>query len=142
MSPSPSYKERDIMTKVYPIILTPDEPGYVVSIPDLEINTQGYTLAEAVFMARDAIGLWGTYEQDSNHPIPEPSTAEPPHEPGELVTWVDIDLDEYRRKHDTRAVRRNITLPAWLDEAAKKANINVSGFIQNALKEYLRVTEP
>ena len=134
------------MTKVYPVILTPtkigSKKGFAVHVPDLQIDTQGHDLAEAVFMARDAIGLWGICREDGNRPVPEPSTVPPPHEPGEMVTWVDIDLDEYRRKHDTRAVRRNITLPAWLDEAAKKANINVSGFIQNALKEYLRVSEP
>ena len=127
------------MTKVYPIVLTPSKCGYVVSVPDLDINTQGGDMAEAIFMARDAIGLWGICELDAKRDIPEPSTSEPTREPGELVSWVDIDFDEYRRKHDNRTVRRNITLPAWLDEAASKADINVSGFIQNALKEHLGI---
>ena len=127
------------MIKVYPVILTPAKCGYVVSVPDLDINTQGKDLAEAIFMARDAIGLWGICEQDGGRAIPEPSAVEPPHEDGELISWVDIDFDEYRRKHDNRTVRRNITLPAWLDEAASNANINVSGFIQNALKEHLNI---
>ena len=127
------------MIKVYPIVLTPTKSGYVVSVPDLDINTQGKDIAEAIFMARDAIGLWGICQQDDNCEIPEPSTIEPPHDQGELVSWVDIDFDEYRRKHDNRTVRRNITLPAWLDEAASKANINVSGFIQSALKQHLRI---
>ena len=127
------------MAKVYPVILTPSKCGYVVSVPDLDINTQGGNLAEAIFMARDAIGLWGICELDAKREIPEPSTAEPNRETGELVSWVDVDFDEYRRKHDNRTVRRNITLPAWLDEAASSANINVSGFIQNALKKHLGI---
>ena len=127
------------MIKVYPIILTPAKCGYVVSVPDLDINTQGKDIAEAIFMARDAIGLWGICRLDDNREIPEPSAAEPPREDGELVSWVDIDFDEYRRKHDNRTVRRNITLPAWLDEAASEANINVSGFIQSALKKQLNI---
>ena len=127
------------MTKVYPIILTPSKCGYVVSVPDLDINTQGKDIAEAIFMARDAIGLWGICEQDDNRAIPEPSVIEPPREEGELVSWVDINFDEYRRNHENRTVRRNITLPAWLDEAAAKANINVSGFIQSALKKHLNI---
>ena len=45
------------MTKVYPVILTPTASGYVVTVPDLDINTQGKDLAEAIYMARDAIGL-------------------------------------------------------------------------------------
>ena len=127
------------MTRVYPVILLPTESGYVVSVPDLNIDTQGNDIAEAIFMARDAIGLWGICQQDKNNPIPEPSTIEPPHEANEFVSWVDIDFDAYRRKHDNHAVRRNITLPAWLDEAVKEANINVSGFIQAALKKHLNI---
>jgi predicted RNase H-like HicB family nuclease len=130
------------MSKVYPAIFTPVENGFVVTVPDLDINTQGKDMAEAIFMARDAIGLWGICEQDAKRAIPEPSASEPPREAKELVSWVDIDFDEYRRKHDNRTVRRNITLPAWLDEAANKANINVSGFIQTALKDYLQVENP
>jgi len=127
------------MRKAYPIILTPTERGYVVSVPDLEINTQGKDIPEALFMARDAVGLWGISVQDANRPIPEPSIVVPEHEGNELVSWVDIDFAEYRRKHDNRTVRRNITLPAWLDEAAKEADINVSGFVQTALKAHLQL---
>jgi predicted RNase H-like HicB family nuclease len=127
------------MSKVYPVIFTPVRDGFVVTVPDLDINTQGKDMSEAIFMARDAIGLWGISEQDAKRTIPEPSTDEPLRENGDLISWVDIDFDEYRRKHDNRTVRRNITLPAWLDEAANKANINVSGFIQSALKEYLKI---
>ena len=127
------------MTRVFPAVLSTAKCGYIVSIPDLEIDTQGTDIADAILMARDAIGLWGITQIDLGNKIPEPSTVEPNHEHGELVTWVDIDFDEYRRRHDNRTVRRNITLPAWLDEAASKANINVSGFIQNALKAHLGV---
>jgi len=130
------------MVKAYPVILTPAKCGYVVSIPGLDINTQGKDIADAIFMARDAIGLWGICEQDENRAIPEPSVTEPQREPGELISWVDIDFGEYRRKNDNRTVRRNITLPAWLDYAANKANINVSGFIQTALKKHLQVDKP
>jgi predicted RNase H-like HicB family nuclease len=127
------------MVKVYPVILTPVEGGFVVTVPDLDINTQGKDMPEAIYMARDAIGLWGITEQDAKRTIPEPSTFEPLRDEGDLVSWVDIDFDEYRRRNDNRTVRRNITLPAWLDDAANKANITVSGFIQSALKEYLKI---
>ncbi|MDR1747458.1 MAG: type II toxin-antitoxin system HicB family antitoxin, partial [Spirochaetaceae bacterium] len=60
------------MIKVYPIILTPDESGYVVTVPDLEINTQGNNLEEAIYMARDAIGAWGICQQDFGREIPQP----------------------------------------------------------------------
>ena len=46
------------MIKVYPIVLIPTDVGYVVAAPDLDINTQGKDLAEAIYMSRDTIGLW------------------------------------------------------------------------------------
>jgi predicted RNase H-like HicB family nuclease len=88
------------MTKAYPVILTPDTGGYVVYIPDLGINTQGDDLPEALFMARDAIGAWCVCRQDAGLAIPEPSAAEPERGASELVSWVDIDLDVYRRASD------------------------------------------
>ena len=130
------------MTRVFPVVLTPAKCGYVVSVPDLEINTQGSSIANAIFMARDAIGLWGICEQDAMRDIPEPSTTEPTREPGELISWVDINFDEYRRMHDNSTVHLNVSLPAWLSEAASKANINVSGFVQNALQEHLGIAYP
>lgn len=47
------------MKTAYPIILTPAETGYVVTVPDLQINTEGADIADAIDMAADAIGLWG-----------------------------------------------------------------------------------
>ena len=62
------------MKKAYPVILTPAKIGYVVYVPDLDINTQGTDVADAIEMARDAIGLWGITEEDLGRPIPEPSS--------------------------------------------------------------------
>jgi predicted RNase H-like HicB family nuclease len=130
------------MRKVYPVVLTPTKSGYVVSVPDLEIDTQGNDMAEAIFMARDAIGLWGICRQDKNKPIPEPSKKAPDYEAGEIVSWVDIDFDEYRKRHDNRTIRRNIALPAWIDNAVKESNMNFSGFVQSAVVEHLNLARP
>ncbi len=127
------------MIKAYPIILTPDAGGYVVSVPDLDINTQGDDLAEALYMARDAIGAWGICQEDAGRAIPEPSTSEPPHEAGELVSWVDIDFEKYRRASDMTCERTNITLPRYLKTLASDAGLNLSQELQTRLKEVLHV---
>ena len=129
------------MSKVYPIILTPADTGYVVTVPDLDINTQGKDLAEAIYMARDAIGLWGICEQDDGRKIPEPSTIEPVHESNELVSWVDIDFDKYRRASDMTYERTNITLPRYLKNLANNAGLNLSQELQARLKEVLHIGE-
>jgi predicted RNase H-like HicB family nuclease len=127
---------------IYPIILHPEtDGGYSVDIPDLEIGTQGETVAECIDMARDAIGLWGICQQDEHRPIPEPSVLTPAHEAGEIVTLVDIDLDAYRRANDLRTVRKNVTLPSWLCNLAEEAGVNFSQVLQEGLKSRLHVAD-
>ena len=125
------------MKKVYPIILTPDACGYVVNVPDLDIDTQGADLAEAIYMARDAIGIWGVSAEDDGTAIPEPSTTEPEHAPGELVSWVDIDFTKYRLSLDMASVRVNVTLPRYLKALGDDAGVNFSQELQERLKERL-----
>ena len=97
------------MIKVFPIILTPATVGYVVTVPDLDINTQGKDMAEAIYMACDAIGLWGINELEDGRLIPDPSMGTITHEPDEIVSWVDIDFDKYRLLNDMRM--KNEPLP-------------------------------
>ena len=129
------------MVKVYPIILTPDADGYAVYVPGLEINTQGNGLAEALYMARDAIGAWGICQQDAGRIIPEPSDVEPEHEMNELISWVDIDFVKYRKASDMTYERTNITLPRYLKSLANEAGLNLSQELQARLKEILYVTD-
>ena len=129
------------MKKVYPVIFTPcEEGGYMVTVPDFPLNTQGEDMAEAIFMARDAIGLMGITLQDDGQPLPEPAALSAVEcAPGEIASLVDVDFDAYRRAHDNRTVRRNVTLPAWLDEKARQSDLNVSAVLQAALKRELQV---
>ena len=55
-----------------------------------------------------------------------------------FLSYVDIDSDEYRRKIDTKVVRKNVSLPSWLNYEADKAGINVSRVLQDALMEKFR----
>ena len=56
------------------------------------------------------------------------------------VSLVDIDFQEYRRRADNKTVRRNVTLPNWLNQEAEKAHINVSRVLQDALMMKLGVS--
>ena len=58
----------------------------------------------------------------------------------DIITLVDVDFDEYRRKTDMKSVRRNVTLPSWLNFEAEKSGINVSAVLQKALKRELHIT--
>ena len=127
------------MKKVYPIVLTPaEEGGFVVYIPDFDINTQGEDEAEAMDMARDAIAMTGFYWEDEKKAIPEPSSiSSVVTEGNQFKTLVDVDFDNYRKRNENRSVRKNCTIPSWLNDEAEKAGINFSATLQEALKAQL-----
>ena len=139
------------MKNIYPVIFTPlnDEKDTVlVEVPDLGILTEGYGMVDAVYMARDAIGLKGIIREDEGKDIPNPSALNDIDaskgtfaEDGKgYVSLVDIDFVEYRRRVDNKTVRRNVTLPNWLNQEAEKAHINVSRVLQEALMAKLNVS--
>lgn len=138
------------MKSVYPVIFTrtnDEKDTVLVEVPDLEILTEGFGMADAIDMARDAIGLNGITKEDKGEVIKEPSqigaiSADEGTfaEQGEsIVSMVDIDFVAYRRMVDNKTVRRNVTLPNWLNQEAEKAKINVSKVLQEALMAKLGV---
>ena len=56
-----------------------------------------------------------------------------------IISFVDIDSGEYRKKFDTKTVRKNVTIPSWLNYEAEHAGINVSRLLQEALMNVLNV---
>ena len=121
----------------YPIILKRTDNGYYVVIPDFDIGTQGETIAESMEMARDAIGLMGIDMEDDGKKIPEPNTAKYETEEGDILTVVDIDFAEYRKKIDNKAVKKNCTIPYWMSVEADKKGINYSRVLQDAIAQII-----
>lgn len=132
------------MKIAYPIVMTQGKKYIVVFIPDFNINTQGKDIPEAMEMARDAIGLIGIDMQDDGEALPKASSVfdvQKQNDCGGIVSLVDVDFDEYRRKHEMRTVRKNVTIPSWLNEEAERANLNFSAVLQNALKNELHISD-
>ena len=130
------------MKACYPIILTEmSEGGYLVYVPDMRINTTGTDIGNALEMAKDAIELCGIGYEDEKLPIPEPSAlSKIKPKKGEIVLAVNADFEAHRRMLDNRSVKKNCTIPSWLNESAEKAKINFSASLQRALKEDLGIT--
>ena len=131
------------MKLAYPVILSKGKDHVIVYVPDFNINTQGKDYADALEMARDAISLMGIDMEDEKEPLPTPSEpdAVKPDSENDIVSLVDVDFVEYRRQQDMRTVRRNVTLPSWLNFAAEKSGVNVSAILQRALKQELHITD-
>ncbi|MCI8765567.1 MAG: HicB family protein [Lachnospiraceae bacterium] len=142
------------MKQVYPTFILNTIDGsshpFLVCVPDMEIFTEGDTFADAIEMARDAIGLAGISMEDNKEELPVPSDQEAAIEKVKqntedidfskgILTYVDVDFSEYRKKVDTKTVRRNVALPSWLNYEAEHAGINVSRVLQEALMNVLNV---
>jgi predicted RNase H-like HicB family nuclease len=121
------------MKGAYPIILQKTDNGYYVRIPDFDTGTQGKTIVDAMEMARDAIGLMGIDLEDDGEKVPEPYTEKFVAEKEDIVTLVDVDFSEYRKRVDNRAVKKNCTVPYWISVEADKAGINYSRILQEAI---------
>ena len=95
--------------RVYPIVLIDEGTGFYVEIPDFDIATQGTDLADAISMARDAIGLMGIDMIDDGKELPVPNSVDYKIRTGDICTLVDVDFVEYRRRVDNKAVKKNCT---------------------------------
>lgn len=127
------------MKTVYPVVIDQTEAGwYRAEVPDFERSTQGKSLADAISMARDLIELTGVTMEDYRQEVPEPSDISSIKVSSDkIVTLVDVDFKAYRAMLDNRSVRKNCTLPSWLNVKAEAAEINFSQVLQEALMNKL-----
>ena len=139
---------RCAMMIVYPVLFTKTgdkKDTYLIEIPDINGMTEGYSLSDAIRMARDYIGCTLHDKDDSTFPAAgdirkiDPSKGKFADSGETFVSLIDLDIDEFRKKMDTRAVRKNVSIPAWLDKEAAKVHINLSRTLQDALKEKLTI---
>jgi predicted RNase H-like HicB family nuclease len=127
---------------VYPVVFNRlDGGGYCVYAPDFKgCVTEADDYAEGIAKIRDGLcGMLYMLERDKR-PIPEPTDVfKIEHDQGDIVTLVDAPLDEYRRRVGSKAVRRTISIPEWLDELVTQSDISLSQITQEALRQKLNV---
>ncbi len=126
------------MKLIYPAIFKPftdQSGGYVVEFPDLPgCVTEGKDLEQAIEMGIDAASGWILGELEDGEKIPQASDySEIAVEKGCMINMLLLDLDTYEEKYGEKAVRKNLTIPAWLNTFAEKNNINFSKLLQEAL---------
>lgn len=132
------------MKLIYPACFYPsEEGGYTVVFPDLPgCVTEGDTLSEAMEMAIDASSGWLLSSADENKNLPKASDIKnviaDEYENG-FVSLIGIDLDDYSQKHGNKAVKKTLTIPAWLNTIAEENNVNFSSILQEALRGHLGI---
>lgn len=118
-----------------------EEGGFWVSFPDIpECMTQGDDMKEAYEMAVEALGLSLTTMEDEKEPLPVVSTPKDiVVDSGSFLVVIEFDMEAYRRKHCSRAVKKTLSIPEWLNDIAIRQNINFSQVLQEALMEKVGV---
>ncbi len=125
------------MKGAYPVFI--NKETFVVDIPDFNIETQGTDIENCIEMAREAIGLTGISLEDIGKKIPTPSNEMPAYGKNTIGTFVDVDFDYYRRIEDNKMVKRNCTIPNYLNVMGEKAGFNFSEVLRTALMERLNL---
>ncbi len=126
------------MQLTYPACFYPDDErkgAYAVVVPDLPgCVSGGDSLAEAILMGTDAASGWVLDELEDGKPVPKASTPESiVPEPGGFVSILVLDMDAYAEKYGEKSVRKNLTIPAWLNTFAEENHINFSQVLKDSL---------
>ena len=124
------------MKYVYPALFTTEDDSIIVTFPDLDDTfTDGATMQEAFENAEDVLNLMLWNREEEKEEIPAPSQLEQITVPqGATLAMIKADTLAYRKIHDTKTIRRSITIPSWLDTLARERNINFSQLMQNAIR--------
>lgn len=111
------------------------EGGFWISFPDIpECFTQGDDMSQAYEMAVDALGLALTCREKEQQPLPaisDPTTIIP--EPNSFLVVIEFDMLAYKKRTNSRAVKKTLSIPEWLNEAAMSMDLNFSQILQEAL---------
>lgn len=120
----------------YPAVFQAEEEGgFSIFFPDVDgCITQGEDMNDGYEMAFDALGNMLSYLDEQGKAIPRPSSPQEIRlEDGQFMAVVEFDMLEYKKRNDSRAVKKTLTIPSWLNELAVRQNINFSQVLQEAL---------
>ncbi|MDQ0214400.1 putative RNase H-like HicB family nuclease [Oikeobacillus pervagus] len=129
---------------LFPAIFDPGtdgSDGYTVTFPDLPgCITEGSNMAEAMHMAKDALEGFLYGMEEDNETIPSPSTPHMISVPsGGFIAVVEASTNFIRDEMEKKAVKKTLTIPKWLNDAAESEGINFSHLLQFAIKERLGI---
>ena len=127
------------MKYIYTAVFTPNENStkFYARIPDLPgCITTGHSLQDAIEQITDAASGWLVVAEDEGLTIPEPTPQNVIHkEDGDFISLIQIDTIAYRAATDTKAVRKNVSLPQWMSVLADKMGVNCSQLLQESLMQ-------
>ncbi|MBO4749917.1 MAG: type II toxin-antitoxin system HicB family antitoxin [Lachnospiraceae bacterium] len=120
-----------------------EEGGFWITFPDIpECMTQGDNMQQAYEMAVDALGLAITSRKKEHETIPNPTLpCDLTIQEGELCVVIEFDMRAYQRRTNSRAVKKTLSIPQWLNEEATEMGVNFSQVLQEALIQKIATKE-
>lgn len=130
------------MKYTYTAVFTDKNGKIYARVPDLDgCITTGSDLADAIEQMEDAMAAWLCVAEDEHLPIPESTPQHNiQHTKNDNISLIKVDTYKYRAATDTKVVRKNVSIPAWLASAAENAHLNFSQELQSALKQRLQIS--
>lgn len=123
----------------YPAIFHKEDDGFWVSFPDLpECLTEGDDMTKAYEMSVDALGLAITSRKEDNQSIPTPSPIDQIAVEDGFLVIVEFDMIAYLKKHSGKSVKKTLSIPEWMNEAAMTLGLNFSQILQEALLQKIQ----
>ena len=124
----------------YPAVFHKENDGFWVSFPDFpECFTEGDDMQQAYEMAGDALGLAITSRQTEKKEIPVPSDISEIKTDDGFTVVLEFDMLAYLKKHNSKAVKKTLTIPEWLNESATAMGLNFSQVLQEALMQKVQM---
>lgn len=125
------------MLFVYPAIFHKENDAYWVEFPDLEgCHTYGSSITEAMESAQEALGGYVLTLLEQNKKLDSPSDISSLNVEDGFSSLVSCNIDQYK---DTKAVKKTLTIPSWLNDRAVKMGINFSQVLQEALISKIQI---
>ena len=118
-----------------------EEGGFWISFPDFpECFTEGDDMKQAYEITVEALGLALVNRKEEKEEIPDPSDLDKIQNEDGTIVIVEFDMLEYQRKHNSKAVKKTLSIPEWLNEEAVSMGVNFSQVLQEALMSKLNIS--
>ena len=126
---------------IYPAIFNYEDKEIAISFPDLPgCYSCGENDEEALYMAKDALGLYIVSAEEDGEELKEPSRLnEIKLNKNERAVLVEVNMPLFRETVQNTSVKKTLTIPKWINDLAEKNKVNFSQVLQVALKNVLGI---
>ncbi len=113
---------------IYPAIFEYAKDGISISFPDLPgCISCAKTDEDALYMAKDALGLYIACSEEDNEELKKPSKLNEINlKENQRAVLIEVNMPLFREAVQNTSVKKTLTIPKWINDLAERNNINFS----------------